>query len=311
MTSTAVGIHTHSTKKLGVRPNDPSKPRAHLRDFLTVVPDHPLTDAAPPLTYPMDKNDEWGDCVVAGADHALQVIYTLLAGPGSWTNWTDSQILDNYRTQNKNFDPSSTTHGPGSADDGGMIIQDFLSYLVKQEVILGFAAVDPKNTEELKAAIWLGVAIITGEDLQVAQQNQTVWDYVGGSGDWGTHCTTLVGYHPSPTTVTWGELVDMTIAFIQHQMSEAWFIITKAHIEHPNFRAGFDLAKFAQAYTALTERPFPVDITDPPGPDPTPAGGDFPWAVLDPWLADPHRYALTSKAAKAIQAWRAEHPPTS
>jgi hypothetical protein len=46
----------------------------------------------------MDKNDEAGDCVVAGTHHALQVIFNLL-GLGD-LGWTLDQILVMYQSQN-------------------------------------------------------------------------------------------------------------------------------------------------------------------------------------------------------------------
>jgi hypothetical protein len=271
----AKGIHAHPTMKLGRRPADPTKPKLRLASFLKAVPDHPIIDKAPPLNYPMDHNDEAGDCVVAGWDHTRQVIKALLTGVN--VNYSDDQILKFYQTQNPNFKSWADS---GGRYDEGMVIQDFLSYLTKQGEILGFAAVDPANEDEVKAAIYLGLAIITGEDLQTAQQSQTIWDY-HHSADWGGHCTTWVGYKGSPdydTCVTWGGLTDMTQAFVRNQVSEAWFVITKDHVDHPGFRSGFDIAKFAQAYKDITGRDFPVTVNPEPTPTPVPVppapGGD-------------------------------------
>jgi hypothetical protein len=182
----AVGVHAHDTKKLGRRPGS-DRPALKLAPFLRLdhVPDHPMVDTVPALTYPMDRNDVAGDCVVAGADHALQTIHALLGVPRA--NWTDGELLAFYQTQNPGF--RSWADGGGS-NDGGMEIQTFLSYLQQHAgVISGFAKVDPTDGELMRAATWLGLAIITGEDLRKAQQTQTTWDYVKGSPDWGGHCT--------------------------------------------------------------------------------------------------------------------------
>jgi hypothetical protein len=80
----------------------------------------------------------------------------------------------------------------------------------------------------------------------------------------------------------------MTQSFVIHQVSEAWFILTEDLIAHPAFRAGFDLASFSAAYTAITGSPFPVVVPpDPvppaPGPSPTPTptpGPDYPPAPV-------------------------------
>ncbi len=250
----AVGIHDHPTLKLGRRA--PSGRRAILFSELHVrAPEHPTVDPAPDLSFPMDDNDQWGDCVVAGWDHCRQVVTQLLTGTG--LNYTKDQILAFYRTQNPDFDPSGSpsTNGPGSSADGGMEIQTFLEYLHAQGDILGFARVDPQVEADVKAAIYLGLGIVIGVNLDVAQQTQDVWKHVADSAPWGGHCVVWVGYTGRPdddACVTWGHLLDMTKSFVTHQCDEAWFVITQAHLDNPNFRAGFDLAKFADAYTAIT-----------------------------------------------------------
>lgn len=322
MTSPAQGIHDHPTLKLGartgrLRSNTPALP---FRQFLRVVPQHPIVDAAPGFAYPMDKNDVAGDCVVAGLDHALQVIYELLGVPRS--NWTDAQILAFYQTQNPGFRDWSDAEGP---DDQGMDIQAFLSYLVKQGLILGFAAVDPTDQDTMKAAIYLGLAVVTGEDLRAAQQSQGTWDYVAGSPDWGGHCTCSVGFPGLnlETAVTWGALKDMTQAFVSKQMSEAYFVVTQAHVDHPAFREGFDLVKFGEAFTSLTGRDFPVVIPEPeptpdPGPvppQPVPAPTDVDRQLADAarsWLSRIlHSHAQTVALRGALTDWMDVHYPSN
>lgn len=277
---------------LGKRPAK-NAPALHFGQFAcnlsgSPLPSYPSSDQAPNLTWPMDDNDQWGDCVVAGVDHALQAIYTQLGF--SRANWTDAEILAYYRTQNPDFDPTSPTNGPGSAADGGMDIQTFLEYLVAQKVILGFARVDATSTGELEAAIYVGLGMVTGETLQVAQQSQDVWDYVAGSDVWGGHCTVSVGYATNEQLVTWGEVLAMTPAFVAHQVEEAWFVLTQAHVDHPSFRGGFDLAGFAAAYKEITGDDFPVPVppspTPPPGPGPTPVPPPTPQPHLVSWSTD-------------------------
>lgn len=270
----ARGIHAHPTLKLGRR--SPSLRRSvAFGAFLKAAPAHPIADPPPNLNYPMDKNDVAGDCVVAGLDHALQTISAALGVQRS--NWTDAQILAYYQTQNPGF--KSWADG-GGANDGGMDIQTFLEYLVAHKVILAFGRIDHTSEDEMKAAVYLGVAIVTGEDLEVAQQTQTVWDYKA-SNEWGGHCTCTVGYSGSPdrqACVTWGGVTEMTQAFISRQLSEAWFVLTQAHVDHPAFRAGFDVAAFSAAISELTggKVVVPVPAPQPPQPAPAPAPGPAP-----------------------------------
>jgi hypothetical protein len=312
-------VTDRSNFALGRKPEKESSPRLHLSTFLKATPVSPIVDN-PPATktdWPMDQNDEWGCCVVAGMDHALEAIHASFGLPH--TPWDRDTILAYYRTQNPGFDPSDPAHGPGSNDDGGMVVQEFLSYMVKQGVILGFARIDQTDKAEVHAAIYLGLAIVTGEDLDVAQQRQAVWDFVPGSASWGGHCTTWVGYDGSTDTcVTWGELVRMTDAFVQNQVSEAWFVITQAHIDNPSFRAGFDLPKFAEAYTNITGRAFPAPVSpvEPPTPVPPtpPTPEPVPGPVTPPepswWPSGDvltHIEHAAQRAKVSIEAWLDRH----
>jgi hypothetical protein len=275
-------------RMLGRRPAQLHKARLDLAAFLTAVPDHPLADPAPPLTYPMDLNDHFGTCVPAALDHALQTIMAALGvtRPG----WTDAEIISLYRTQNPAFDPTSPTHGAGSTDDGGMLVQDFLAYLAAQGDILAFAAVDFTKPDVVQAATYLGLAIITGETLKQSQLGAQVWDVDPASPIAGGHATAWTGYRADgdDETVSWGAVVEMTPAFVGSQVEEAWFVLTKAQVENPGLRDHLDLAGFAAAFTSLTGRPFPVAVppsTPPvpaPDPQPTPAPGPQPPAPPAP-----------------------------
>lgn len=227
--------------------------------FLTTLPTTPLSDTAPNYSYPMDGNDNVGDCVVAGWDHFRQTVTGLLTG--TQKNFTQDEIWAFYKTQNPNFDPkgNSNTNGAGSSSDRGMDIQVFLEYLVAQKYILGFAKVDYKNEAELKAAIYIGLGLMVGVVLDEAQMGQQfvngLWDYIKGSPQEGGHCPPLLGYLGAPdqiTCVTWAKLVQCTMPFILNQMDEAWFILMQEHVDHPSFRNHFDLAGFAKAVSDIT-----------------------------------------------------------
>ena len=300
----ALGIHDHPNQKLGRR--DPSNgPAIEFGEHVTdTPPTAPIVNPAPQLVWPMDMNNEWGDCVVAGFDHGMEAIYKALVG--SYTNLTVSQSLSYYRTQNPDFDP---TTGVG---DNGMDIQTFLAYLAKHGQILGFAKIDHTNPAEMDTAIYLGLAIITGETLTKAQQTQQVWDVVPNDPVWGGHCTVSVGYPGADrdTCVTWGKTIDMTERFVQTAVEEAWFVVTQAHINNPSFRAGYDMVSFAAQYKALTGRDFPVPVTPPaPAPAPTPPAPVDPdhelAQVAKVWASQRH-YGQNHVMALALQKWIVE-----
>lgn len=303
--------------KLGRRPPS-GKPAILLGDHLRAIPTAPIADAAPNLDFGMDLNDQVGICVVAGArDHALQVINTALLG--SYTPMTVDELVRDYQTQNPGFVLGDPNHGAGSADDQGMDIQTYLAYLVRQGVILGFAKVDHTNPAEMDAAVWLGLAIVTGETLtQQQMQTNQPWTIVPGEQPVGGHCTVTVGYPDgsTDTAVTWGTTVEMDEGFVGHAVEEAWFVVTQAHVDHPRFRGYIDWPSWCAAYTSLTGRPCPVVgpspipplPAPPPSPPPTPIPPVDPdqqlVAASDAWLAIHHR-GPNRRFADAVRAWRA------
>jgi hypothetical protein len=297
------GMHAHPTKKLGKRPPIPGRAAVPFRDFVKAVPAHPVVDVAPDLVWPMDRNDQAGDCVVAGLDHALQTICALLGEPRR--NWNDAELLELYQTQNPGFRAWSDAGGP---DDGGMVIQTFLEHLVATGAILAFGRVDHDDPEEMRAATYLGLAIVTGEVLDVAQQQQTIWDWQR-SPEWGGHCTCTVGYPDSTrqTCITWGQKVDMTEAFVAHQVDEAWFVLTQAHVDHAAFRDHFDLPAFAAAVAQITDGKVVVPIPAPPSPAPP---APLPPADVDAWAARSSARSWLPKrdrqAAQDYLTWRAQ-----
>lgn len=282
----AVGIHNHPEFKTGACP--PIKNRARLRlknfiksDFGVEFPE--AMDDISPVEFAMDGNDRYGTCVPTGFDNYRRMVTQLLTGSRIDASWADIKAW--YRSQNPNFDDVNYSE----QYDEGMVIQYFLEYLVKQGLILGFAEVDYTNDAELASAAYLFLGLIIGVDLQASQQGQTsqgFWDYVSGSSEWGGHCVMLGSYEPGGFDVeTWLRRVRMTDSFRKNQVFEAWAVILPDHIAHPNFRAGFDLPKFAAAYEKITGSTFPVEI--PPEPDPNaPTVNPLSFQVNDPVIID-------------------------
>jgi hypothetical protein len=292
----------------------PKRARAlQLAHFLTgVVPQHPAAaDYLARLNggWQMLGNDVAGCCVAVTWANFRRLMTALVAGREVYP--TQEQVWAVYRTQNPGFDPNGTaeTNGPGSSHDGGMDIQTLCEFLVKHGgpdgvKALGFAQVNPHNTEEVKAAIaifggiWVGVTVqeINQEEFAEGQP----WDYSRTSPDEGGHSVLGGGYGAGGAGplggdekfITWGEETSFTDAFWTHDTDEVWVVIWPEHLKDGAFLAGVDMHAFAAAWTQITGRAFPVDV--PPTPQPTPTPQPSPSA---PTAAD-------KALAAAFDTWR-------
>lgn len=275
-------------------------PALHLRAVLTgTVPAHPA--AADHLSrvpaWMLGGNDRFGTCGPTYVANLVVLTWKYLLGLD--VTVSDEAVFDLYRRSgNPNFDPQT------DADDNGVVMQDMLDALLKggieithadgsTEVVkpLAFAAVDHTSLDEIRAATSIIGAVGFGVDLETAQQAQTdagLWDYRRSS-EWGGHAvmggaytSSAVLHTPDETVITWQEPVGTTDAFLEHQLEECWVVIWPAHLQHPDFQAGVDLAALAADYRALTGRDFPA--APPPGPGPAPVPPQPPsvtWAWLE------------------------------
>jgi hypothetical protein len=279
----------HPSRRLGLRPNDPTKPRLHLNRMVRAVPEHPIAaDLMDGVGLGMDLNDQFGTCVPTGFDNFRRMVTQALAGAATVASVQD--IVTWYRTQNPGFDPSMPWNDPHQQDEG-MVIQDFLAWITRQGLIIGFAAVDVRDDEMLKAANYLAMGPINGLTLDEAQVREQfdagTWDLATGP-QAGGHCVPTGAYsgddRREEDCATWAARIHMTAPFLDSQRDEAWAVLLPEHVSHPGFREHFDLAAFASAYTAITGRPFPVKV-DPDPPQPPAPGPSGRWVQLDPAVA--------------------------
>lgn len=285
---------THQ-RKYGRKPPKRAAAIQLARVLTGVVPPHPVAvDQLARLKggWEMLGNDTWGDCVAVTWANVRRLVTAALT---TEHYPTQDQVIAFYKTQNPQF-PSQ---------DDGMDIQTALEYLVKVGgpdgvKALGFAQVDVKNPEEVKAAIaifgsvWTGITVLEANQAEFAQGQP--WSYVRGSQVDGGHSVITGGYGTpgvgalggDERFITWADETSFTDSFWSHEVEEAWVVIWPEHLEHPTFQAGIDLAAFAADYTAITGRPFPVA---PPAPVPVPPA---PKPPVD---------ANTLAAYRSLQAW--------
>lgn len=284
-------------RKLGRRPSDPVRLRRMIRLRLTgVLPDHPLTadHLSAVKNWMMGANDQFGTCGPTSVANALVLTYKALQNEDITVS--DEDVFDLYRRSgNPNFNPNT------GADDNGVDMTVMLDALLKggiwithqngaRELVkpICYASLATDMDTQRTATSIFGL-VLWGVDLQVAQQNQSVWDYKP-SGEWGGHAipggafTSRSGSGElDESIVSWQQVYGTTDSFAAHQLQESYIPIFPLLWANPAFQAGVDQTTLAADYKAVTGRDFPVPVNppnppqppQPPPPAPNPSPGCF------------------------------------
>ncbi|MGH7743347.1 MAG: hypothetical protein ACREQ5_00795 [Candidatus Dormibacteria bacterium] len=315
-------------RRLGRKPRDPNRPVLKLRNYLTgVIPPHPQSvdyfSRIP--AWNLGANDRFSTCGPTSLANHLLLVSTWLAR--SPIQVTDNDIFDLYRRSgNPNFDPAT------GADDNGVDMTVMLSAAVQGGLggvhPVAFALVDDSDPEEIRAAGAIFGCVLWGADLTVAQQRQTVWDYVPGSPEWGGHAIAAAGRYtdsPNPASdrtglLTWAEALDATDQFITRQVTERYVVIWPWHLGTREFVTGINQTALAADYESFTGRQFPMTPPLPPptpvpnpapapAPTPSPSPATDPDAILIknvwPW-PDGFHIGRNRVVADALKTWRTQ-----
>lgn len=201
------------------------------------LPKPPATREVPAASYPMDGNDTYGDCTIAGVAH-------LVAG------W-------NAETHEKDPVPSEEAivaeyFGLTGGEDTGLNEAEVLKRWQTQglfgERIAGYAPVNPRDLLQLHQAVaFYGGCYLGIECPESAQQqfsNGEPWTYVEGSPVLGGHCVVALGYgpHGGLHCATWGGIAVLEASFLAHYLDEAWVILPHQLVEAKGDSLGIDLA---------------------------------------------------------------------
>ncbi|MFN7996187.1 MAG: hypothetical protein U0Q18_21430 [Bryobacteraceae bacterium] len=210
-------------------------------------------------SWPMMLNDKIGDCTCACAGHMIQ----------EWTTYaqaapivpTDDQILAAYEAVG-GYKPDD------SKTDNGAVILDVLNYWRQTGIaghsIMAFVALELKNHEEVKDAIYLFGNCYIGVQLPVSAQNQRVWSVPAGGpvgqgapGSWGGHAIPVVEYDPRGLTViTWGAKKRMTWSFFDTYCDEAYAVLSSDWIAaDKNAPNNFDLGQLQADLRSIGAKP--------------------------------------------------------
>jgi hypothetical protein len=187
----------------------------------------------PTILYPIDGNDEYGDCTFAGMAHA-RTTYGGLVGVKNIPVAKD--VINAY---------FKFTCGKDSGCNELAVLKYWRKKGFAGEKPLGFVSIDPKNHTHVKQAIQLFGGVYLGFNVQEQCQN----DFENGV-TWtpGTllnegHAIYAVSYDKDTVTVlTWGNIQKGTWDWWDETVDEAYAILPQ-EAQTPGFAPGFDLAE--------------------------------------------------------------------
>ena len=177
--------------------------------------------------YFMLSNDQWGDCVWAGAAHE-HMLWTLESGSPR-AHFTSKDVLSDYSAAT-GFDPMK----PES--DQGTDMQQAAAYRQKigiidtsgnRHKIDAYAALKLGDTNQLAQAAWLFGAVGVGVNVpsSMIEQFQTnqVWSIASGDTIRGAHYIPCVGRDSRGNFVfiSWGRVHTATPDWVSEYMDEA------------------------------------------------------------------------------------------
>lgn len=204
----------------------------------------------------MNGNDNYGDCVLAGGGHEIELIANLAAG--GVTNRkvvtvTAANSLADYGAIT-GFDPAT------GANDNGTNVHEALDYRIKtglidstgkRHKIVAYVSLEVGNLAHLRQALWIFEAVGIGFEVPGTAQQQfaegKVWSVVPGNPEIeGGHYVPLVGVPAvgNLACVSWARRQVMTDGFYEKYADEAYAYITEDELNRKSHRnwGGFNWA---------------------------------------------------------------------
>lgn len=247
--------------KFGKRPARPDPRDFRFARYITrgALPPVPATFGHEDIVrrWKMLGNDEYGDCVFAGAAHET-MLWTRESHTHRDASFTTANVLADYGavTGFMPDDPST---------DQGTDMHDACAYRRKVGIVdsngarhkVGaYVALDPGNVAQAAQAAYLFSAAGIGIEIPRSAMDQfnrgEPWDYIGRSRIEGGHYVPLVGAISGTfVVVTWGQVQLMTTSFYAHYCDEAYGYLSTEFLEHGLSPEGFNLVSLQADLAAL------------------------------------------------------------
>jgi len=199
-----------------------------------------LKVSEPKALFPMDGNDQWGDCTIAALAHAETAFGGLV---------DRKKIMAEKAVEKLYFRLSGGV-------DSGLNELDVLNYwrqhAVSGDKIITYTSIDPKSRDHIKQAIHLFGGVYLGFQVQqnCLEEFQARKPWVPGRLTKHGHAVYAVEYdHEGVTVLTWGDIQRATWAWWDECVDEAYAIIPP-EAKEKGFAPGFD---FKQLEADLAE----------------------------------------------------------
>lgn len=189
------------------------------------LPSPPATVSVPNTNYPMDGNDQYGDCTIAGVAHLI----------AAW----NVEVSEQDAVPDGSSVVSTYEQLTGGADTGlneQTVLEHWRSNGLFSGKIDAYAPIDRKDIVGLQQAVafyggaYLGIAC--PESAQQQFQANEPWTYVPKSPVEGGHCIVALGYnHTAVLCATWGGIAEVTYPFLAHYLDEVWAIISEQFVQ--------------------------------------------------------------------------------
>jgi hypothetical protein len=203
-----------------------------------------------PLIYPLFRNGDLSDCVLASAGHSQ---ITQSANSGVEVAITDDEIVDAYKRL------AGYVEGEPSTDNGASMLAVGQACVrgapIAGRTLAAIVVIDPSDADMLEAASEFFGGLWLGWDLPLAWKETDIWD-VSPNGStsgvwrprsWGGHATHSPAWSPALRGLkTWTEDKPYTPAAAQVYCEEAYGLIWNdlwARLEGGLCPAGLDLQK--------------------------------------------------------------------
>ncbi|HLH13725.1 MAG TPA: hypothetical protein VKV16_02970 [Solirubrobacteraceae bacterium] len=200
------------------------------------LPPPPAKSAVPNTPYPIDGNDKYGDCTMAGVAHLI----------AAWNvDFDQRQAVPDEDEVVKEYFTLTDKKDTGLVEAN--VLKRWHTDGLFGEKIAGYAPVNAKDTLEIHQAIAFYGGCYLGIECPRSAQEQfrenKPWTYVEGSPVEGGHCIVALGYDEHGVEcATWGGVALVTYPFLAHYLDEAWVILSQQLVDEKQDKLGISLA---------------------------------------------------------------------